>query len=290
MIQASLKSEQLRAALDRYLASGDRLVFSLLTRHGGLPGPKPNHELAAAFASELLGRGRAGDGVLRELLAGDADTVRATLPVVFLPVVGAHALAARLAAGFDARASAAALSDLASDVRKVVRDGVVAALVGVAGRVDLLGVPELREGFLAKSVLLEALSTRSVCDRVARPAELVALLDAAATEIVDAPRSSERSQGRRRLLEAIGETAPVFFRFPEARAWLIGAAGTPSPELRLALERVVSTVQRQGVASSELDPVRAALDASAPTRRDPLSYKGPTRGRGRKRDRRAERK
>lgn len=290
MTGAPLKSEQLRAALDRYVASGDRLVFSLLTRHGGLPGPKPNHELAAAFAGELLARRRDADRVLRELLDGDADTVRATLPSVFLPVVGAHALAARLVAGVDARRSAAALSELASDVRKVVRDGVVAALVGASARLDLLSVPELREGFLSKSVLLEALSHRAACDRVSRPDELVSLLDAAACEIVDAPRSAERSQGRRRLLEALGETVPVFFRFPEVRAWLGDAARTESPELRAALEQAVSTVQRQGASNAELDPVRAALDASAPKRRDPLSYKGPTRGRGRKRDRRAERK
>lgn len=290
MTATPLKSEQLRSALDRYLASGDRLVFSLLTRHGGLPGPKPNHELAAAFASELLTRRRDADRVLRELIDGDADTVRASLPSVFLPVVAAHAFAARLVAGLDARGSAAALSDLASDVRKVVRDGVVAALVASSARLDLLQVPELREGFLAKSVLLEALSMRVVCDRVTSPDELVALLDAAATEVVDAPRSAERSQGRRRLLEALGEALPSFFRFPEVRTWLVGAAKTESPELREALERAVSAVQRQGASNADLDPVRAALDDSAPKRRDPLSYKGPTRGRGRKRERRGERK
>ncbi len=290
MTGAPLKSEQLRGALDRFIASGDRLVFSLLTRHGGLPGPKPNHELAAAFASELLTRRRDADPVLRELLAGDADTVRATLPSIFLPVVAAHALAARLVAGVDARGSAEALSELASDVRKVVRDGVVAALVGASARLDLFAIPELRDGFLAKSVLLEALSVRAVCDRVARPDELVSLLDAAASEIVDAPRSAERSQGRRRLLEALGESVPVFFRFPEVRAWLVEVSRTESPELRGALEQAVSAVQRHGASNTELDPVRAALDAAAPKRRDPLSYKGPTRGRGRKRDRRAERK
>lgn len=290
MISAPLKSEQLRAALDRYLSSGDLLVFSLLTRHGGLPGPKPNHELASAFAAELLTKRGDAERVIRVLLDGDADTVRASLPTVFLPVVAAHALAARVVARVDVERSVSLLSDLASDVRKVVRDGVVAALVNASARIDLFAYPQLQEGFLAKSVLLEALAVREVRDRISDVSALVALLDDAAREVVDAPRAAERSQGRRRLLEVLGETIPVFFRVPEVQTWLIEASRTDSPELRGALEIALATLQKRGTSNTELDPVRAALDGAAPPRRDPLSYKGPTRGRGRKAGRRGERK
>lgn len=287
---APLKSEQLRAALDRYLSSGDLLVFSLLTRHGGLPGPRPNHDLASAFAGELVTRRGDAERVIKVLLDGDSDTVRASLPTVFLPVVAAHALAARVAAGVDVARSVSLLSDLASDVRKVVRDGVVAALVNASARIDLFAYPPLQEGFLAKSVLLEALATREVLDRVADPEALVALLDAAATDIVDAPRAAERSQGRRRLLEVLGEKIPIFFRFPEVQSWLVEVCRGDSPELRAALEIALTALQKRGISNTELDPVRASLDGSAPPRRDPLTYKGPTRGRGRKAGRRGERK
>lgn len=288
----TLRSEALRDALDRTIASGDRYLFSLLVRHGNLPGPRPNEELAAAFGDELAARGAAADRVIAELVGMDETRARGTSAEAFLPYVGAHALGARIARKYDERRSADALEEMAGDARKVVRDGVVATLVRLAPKLDLpTRLASYFEGFLQAAVALEAMSNRDVLDRIADPTDLLERLDEATTLAEKAGRAAERTQGRRRLLEVLGMTIPVFAtRYPAVVAWVGGRATTKQPELRVAFEEALTALTRAGAPTETLDTLRHALDGSAAPRRDPTTYMGPTRGRGRKANRRAERK
>jgi hypothetical protein len=73
-------------------------------------------------------------------------------------------------------------------------------------------------------------------------------------------------------------------RFPQATvAWLESKAGTEHVELREALGQLVSTARARGHAAGRLERFERLLDASAPPRRDPKTYVGPTRKRGSRR-------
>ncbi len=292
-----LRNESLKQSLDLALVSSDRRFFSLLGRHGNLPGPRPNHELAEAIGDELVARGRASDPLISEMLSLDERQAPGTSSQAFLLVVGAHALASRIQAGFDERDSFAALEGLAEDARKVVRDGVVAALERLAThkKADagalLTKLDPWSQGFLQAAVVLEAFSRRTVLDQLHEGEGLVSFFNAAADLVENASRAEERSQGRRRLLEVIEQSLPpAAMRFPAVMSWFVQRGASQQPELRLALEHALDRLRKLGGDDAALDPIRQAIDASAPPLRDPTHYKGPTRGRGRKAERRGVRR
>jgi hypothetical protein len=63
---------------------------------------------------------------------------------------------------------------------------------------------------------------------------------------------------------------------------LVRWSATKEPFLREAIEKNLTGSKLAGRFAPELARVRAALEATAPVRRDPTTYVGPTRGRGRK--------
>lgn len=289
---AALRSEAVIKALSAALSSEDRHLFALLVRLGDLPGPRPNADLAAAFASALAETGVKGEKLLRELLSFDEHRAAGTSGEAYLPYVAAYVLAARIARDYDPRGSWDTLEALAGDTRKVVRDGVVGALIGLAPREDLAArFVSWTDGFLQAAVAIEALADRAVLDRVSDPEDVIARLDEALTLAEDAPRAAERSQGRRRLLEILEISIPrIAPRFPAVLDWFVKRSATKNPEIHAALEAALLRFGSSGLDNTALDPLRRALDASIPPRRDPNSYRGPTRGRGRKAQRRGERK
>gem|GEM_PF-383148 len=292
----TLRSDQIRLALDEAIARGDQRFFSLLSRHGNLPGPQPNTDLAAAVG-DLLASRREAQALVRQMLVLDEREAPGQSPQIFLIMVAAQALAARIIAKIDVDGSWQELQVLAGDPRKLVRDGVVRALERVAvqqgGGAALARLAAWTDGFLQAAVALEALALRPVLDRM-QPSdvgELLARLDETATLAEEARRADERTQGRRRLLEALADALPpIAARFPDALAWLAGRATTQQPELRQAIELCLVGLKRHSLTDDALDPIRKALDGSVPPLRDPTHYKGPTRGRGRKAQRREQRR
>jgi hypothetical protein len=281
-----LRNPELVAALDAAVLRGDRTVFALLCRHSGLPGPRPNWKLAAAVGRHIASHGQRADALIRDL-AGAAPSSSRDTTWEYLPICAAQALAARSLVGPAMDASLPLLRDLAEDTRHLVRDGVVAALVevGRARPVELVSaLAGWMDGYLPAAVALQAMTTRAWLDVVPGPGEILARHDEAFQLLEGASRADQRSQGYRTLLRAISESAAhVMGRFPGAAAELLAArAATAAPDLREALQRTVAEGRRQGQASSGLADVEKSLEASAPPRRDPRTYVGPTRKRGQK--------
>lgn len=292
-----LRHEALRQALGRALESRDRHVFRVLVSLGNLPGPRANEAVAQAFADELASHGGAAEPLLREMATLDERQAAGTSAEIFLVYVAAQTFAARILRGFDVAGGYRDLELLAGDPRKVVRDGVISALRRLAtakdGAADALvtKLAAFADGFLGAAVALEALADRAVLDRIGDHDALAQRLDEATTLVEDAPRSAERSQGRRRLLEVLAETLPSFAqRVPAVRAWLLPRLATKQPELRAAFEDVVRRLQKAGATNETLAELRAALDRSRAPLRDPTHFKGPTRGRGRKAEGRTQRR
>ena len=289
-----LSSDVIRTALARFLRDGDRYVLTQLVRFGNLPGPNPNEGLAMAFGDELLKHGQASDRMLRELLV-DERQAPGQSGEAYLPYLGAHVAASRVNAGFDVTASWALLYELGGDARKVVRDGVVSGLVrlGIEGDAEALlrQLAGWTNGFLQTAVAIEALTRRAVLEKLADPAPLIERFEEATNLAENAGRAQERSQGRRRLLEVLAQVLPeAAARHPAFLGWLTGRASTQHPEIRACFEQALLGLNKAGLMAADLDRLRAALDKAAPPRRDPKTYVGTTRGRGRKAQRRAERK
>jgi hypothetical protein len=282
-----LRNPAILAELDRAIATGSHgALFALLARHSGLPGPRPNDKLGWAMAHAIAAQGSRADALVRDLCSvrqGDRGTGE------FFPIVGAYCLAARLAAGVvGANEALAALRPLAEDPRHLVRESVVRALVEM-GRAAGDGLVESlaawTDGYLSASSALLAIGARSWLDaqRSAEPA--IARLEETFALVENAPRADERSQGYRELVKVLPDAAArVMDRFPEAAVrWLESKATTEHVELREALGKLASAARERGHAAGRLERFERLLDASAPPRRDPKTYVGPTRKRGSRR-------
>lgn len=292
-----IRSEALQRALERALVSNDRHLFAVLSRMGNLPSPRPNLDLAVALGDELRAKGRAADTLVREMGSLDDRHAPGNRPEVFLIYVAAHVYGSRLIVGEDKQGSWQALSELAGDHRKPVRDGVVTALTRFGGAKDenadvlVATFGGWTDGFLQGSVALEVLAQRAVTDRIKDEAGVAARVQECADRVLNASRADERSQGRRRLIEAMGETIPpLALRFPAVFDGFIALAKNPSPELRTILEASLTGITKAGAKAERLDELRAAIDGSRPQLRDPTHYRGTTRGRGRKAEGRSDAK
>jgi hypothetical protein len=173
--------------------------------------------------------------------------------------------------------------------RALVREGVVTALSRAASSRPALTAEFVgrasgwTDGFLHAAVALELLTTKPFLEAPADLDGLRARLDEAIDLAENAPRSAERSQGRRRLLTVVEEAlVPLLLRHRTLGAWLQSKLGTQQPELRAAFEGLVQRLARAGAPLDLLEPLRVELDQTAPPRRDPTTFRGLTRGRGRK--------
>jgi hypothetical protein len=290
-----LKSEALRGALAPALAGRTAPLEALLCRAGGGADRRPNFRLAAAFGAEL---GAAPGPVARLLARFAANDAAPDTVEVFLPIAAAFGWAARLAGGLDAAQASAALAELAGDERSPVRLGAREALLAFAIREG--GAPELlRQGggwfdlpdrevrFRAAAVVLEVLADRRVLAALRDDDQsLLDYLARALREVADAPRSAERSDGRRRLLLSLSPTLAAVVAALQAGdrgpAWLEAeCVSARHPDVRNALSDAIlalrSTHHGQGAALTQR--LRDALEGSAKPPRDPTRRR-PGTGRG----------
>lgn len=303
--EEGLKSEHLTEALSRALAGDGARLADLLARFGGLPGPRPNHALAAAFG-DVVG---ALDGELRAraakvLTAIGADDAAPDTARVFLPVAAAFGWTARLRtvkSRGDVAAAERALMELAADERAPVRAGAIAALVEHAARghadalVVLMGeqlAEEDRERrWGALGTLLEAFTDkRAIASLTTGRDALLEHVTALIVDLADAPRAAERSDARRRALLALGPAVSAMtaaFR-DVGIAWLEARCSEAKhPDLRRSLDTALSRLRARGDAlrPEELARLGEALASSAKPPRDPSRIRDGT-GRGKKRARR----
>ncbi len=270
------------AALDRALATGDTAdLFEQLSRGSGLPGPRPNLDLARAVGQALARHEGRADRIVAELARADAEYPR---------IVAAQALAARsLPSPGRSRArieeALADLQALAEDGRHLVRTGIVEAL---RLRLQTLGDPAVADlaawtdGYLQAHVALEALADRTWLTTLPTSASLLARLEEAFTLADTSPRSAERTQGMRALRQGLPTQIAAFAaRFPETLSWLEQKTTCSRPETREVIAATIRSMRRSVLSDAEAGRLAALLDASAKPRRDADRVVHGTRKRGR---------
>jgi len=283
-----IRNRALAAELDSALArrSYDAL-FALLRRLSGLPGPRANEPLARAFAAEVARAGPDTDELVRALCAVGPAHAPAGTDGEFLAMVGAACIGARLAESPDA-ALIEQLRALADDPRHRIRESVARALVEASrahGDALALLLSAWTDGYLGATVALEALTARVWLDRARSAQPALDRLEEAFGLAEGAARADQRSQGYRALVKVLAEApARLLDRFPrETLVWLESKAGTPDVALRAALSALLPTARSRGHGAPSLEKFEQVLAESAPPRRDPKTYVGPTRKRGSRR-------
>lgn len=290
-----LRSEALRTALATALAGKPAALIDLFCRHGGGPDPKPNLKLAAAFGTEVGLFAGAAAKLLSRLGADDAapDTRE-----VFLPIAAAYGWVGRLRAGRDEAAAWAALAELAADERGPVRvgtldalsafalrDGGARLLVGAAS--EWLNTESLEQRLATAALVVQVLSDRRVLAGLADSPVLLDYLTRVIDEAANAPRSSERSAERRRLMAALPRTLSAVVTALTAGErglrWLAAECeGAQRPDVRAVLSDAV--VGLRGSSATVLETLRQAMAGSAKPLRDPSRVrKGTDRGKASRR-------
>jgi hypothetical protein len=269
-----LRSERLEAALERALAGSPEALLDALERSSGLPGPRPNLELARAVGAAIAQAGGRGEALVRRLEARGEE---------FPAMVAAHAHAARMAEG--KKDAGEALQRLAGDARRLVREGAVDALrafLAARGEVGVSDLAAWTDGYLQAHVALDALSDRESLARLGAGAgsEVIARLDEAFALADRSPRSAERLQGVRLLRQGLpAQIASIAGRFPEALQWLTAQAAAQRPETREVVAQAAAALRRASFPDTEAARLAAALAASAPAPRDPTRIVQGTRKR-----------
>lgn len=291
-----LKSDPLKQALADALMGDSARLEDLLARHGGLPGPRPNLKLAAAFGAELAACRENVVPLLRKLERDEAPDDKAR---AFLPVAAAHGWAARIRVNRDVNTAWGALADMALDERVPVLQGLKDALLTLAVRQDggdlvlenaagWLELDDREARYAASALALDVLADSRVMASIADTEALFAYLSRVLEEMESAPRSAERSVFRRRTLAALtvalpsliahggaGEPAVQWLQEECARAERIDVRQTLSDSIvRL---RGSASGQRGGV----VDSLAQALEASAKPLRHAARVR-PGTGRGKK--------
>jgi hypothetical protein len=306
-----LRSDELRTALEDAIRRKPSRLNELLARHSGLPGPRPNLALAQAVGDSLVEY--AVRDVLALLAPWSEDESAPDRAEVFLPVVAAWGYAALLR---DPKSAAATknecwtrLAAIGADERAPVRLATGYALASFAARTQRSGEPgggdqlvaamaswtgldgfpiedrEIRWGGLATA--LDAVAERGALTSIADRVRLLEVVSAWITDIAEAPRAAERSEGRRRSLASLSVAAAVFAKdihgAADGAAWLEReCARARHPDLRRAFETSLERIQKKGIADrvGTLKKLDAALLASAKPPRDPTLERKGTRRRG----------
>jgi len=293
-----LRNPELIAAIPQALAGNDKKLEDLLLRHGISPSGKPNLNLAAVLGVELA----QVEGRLEQLLLKwVAEPCAADSPRVVLPVVAAHAFGACIRVERKVDLAWANLAELAADDRSLVRVGTLEALIALAVReggadslvthaLAWLEVEDREQRFGAAALAIEALGDPRVIVGITDTEAFLSYLSAAIQEIADAPRSAERSDGRRRALTSLAHTLGVIVTSVRAGErgvqWFEAeCAKAKHPDVRLALSQAI--VKLRGSAGAFLsDSLRQILEQSAKPLRDPtLVRPGTGRGKGSRRTR-----
>jgi len=293
--EEGLRSEALREGLTAALAGKPERLEDLLCRYGGGADPRPNLRLAAAFGAEIGARGAAAERLLARLAADDADP---ETPRVFLSIAAAFGWTSLLGTPALAGRAWTALGELAGDERAPVRVAAVEALrVFAAGAGRALALVTAAEGWLslddldarftAAAVAIEVLRDRRLVSALAARAELTGYLDRVVGEVAGAPRSAQRLDGRRRLLQALPPTLTLVVGAPGASArsaieWFEQLCATADdPEVRSVLSSAILGLQGESIGASPVlvERLRELMAGSAKPLRDPTRLR-PGVGRG----------
>ena len=285
------RNEALAVALDAAIVGEGKShlpLFDLLGRNSGLPGPRANMGVVAAFAGECAVRGARADKLIVMMATLDADRAPGGTELEILPMCGISAIGERAATEPKAhRRMMQLLHECADDLRFRVRDCIPVALARIGQVRGDAFVAELAgwtNGFFHAAYVLIAMSDPLFMPEINDSAQAVARLDEAFQLAKGATRSTERYPGYKSLIDALS-TAPgalaTRFGVPVFDA-LVAWSTVKEPLLRAAIEKNLTLTRLTGRQAAEIARVRKALDASAPLRRDPLTYVGKTRGRGKK--------
>jgi hypothetical protein len=289
---SEIRSERLEAALDRALTTGDHAdIFDQLQRNSGMPGPRPNFELARAVGQTLARASVRADKLVADLARSEDEYRRIVAAMTFaarsLPTPATGATGAQEARRDRARVEEALadLQILAEDPRHGVRAGIVEALrvrLAALGEPAVVDLASWTDGYLQAHVALEALAQRTWLTTLASYESLLARLDEAFVLADVSPRAAERSQGMRTLRQGMPAQIAVFAaRFPEALAWLEKKTASKRPETREVVEGAIRTLRRSGLSDVEAARLMGLLQASGKPRRDADRVVHGTRQRGR---------
>jgi hypothetical protein len=279
-----IRNERLAAALDRAVTAGDDTDLQELLRRGsGLPGPRPNFDLARAVGEAIARYEKRADRLVSTLARNDDEYGR---------IVAAQVFAVRSLPGKDPKKTRArvaeALSDLqqlAEDPRHLVRLGIVEALrtrIEALGEAAIDDLSAWTDGYLHAHVALEALADRMLLTKLPSGEGVLARLEEAFALADASPRSAERTQGMRVLRQGMpAQIAAFAARYPETLAWLEKKTSSTRPETREVVAGAIRVMRRALISDPEAMRLTALLDASGKPPRDPSRVVQGTRKRGR---------
>jgi hypothetical protein len=293
-----LKSEAMKIALDHALRGRLDDLQGLLARHGNMPSPSPNLELAAAFGIEIASQTRDVKTLLTTLAATRADADTAD---VFVPIAAAYGWVALTRSSPDNQAAWDAVHDFLADERPPVLMGIRDALVRHCGypyQADRLIAQVLRwmddDGedtqFGVAAVITEVFAKKTTITKMADPSQLRDFLSRALAAVADAPRSATRGDSYRRLPAALpaGIAACVASAGSgsvlahAAQAWLTNECTLArEPSVRSILSEAIIQLRApsHGLPAGQVDALHAALAAGTkPTRRAERMRPGQGRG------------
>ena len=282
-------SDPLGRAFDGAIGGDTRPLYAFLARHSGLPGVRANGTMVLAFASHAATRGKRADALIRTMATLDADRAPGGTELEFLPMCGVAAIGARAAS--DPKAVPQALEYLetaAEDLRFRVRDEVPKALArlgAVRGEALVVDVAGWTDGFFQSAAVLNAATDNGWLSTIHDYEPLLARLEEAFQLANNADRAAERYPGYKSLVDALSVSPGVFaarFGVPVFDQ-LVRWSTVKEPKLRDAITKSMSGTRLSKRFAADVARVHKALEASAPGRRDPLTYVGPTRRRGQKR-------
>ncbi|WP_437289606.1 hypothetical protein [Sorangium sp. So ce406] len=308
----ALRNPKIEAAIERAAQLGDPAeLLALLDRSSGLPArrgggrapgpdlgpnaplPRVNLDLARAVGAAIADRGATAERLLRALCASGEEYALIVAAQALASLATREAREARSGSaagaggaggaggrqrGRGARGSRggldplAELEQIAEDPRRLVRDGVVAALRAVIAARGDAAIGELSswtDGYLQAYVALEALAERTLLTGLSAGAEVVARLEEAFAISDLSPRADERLQGLRLLRQGMpAQIATFAARFPEVVRWLEEKTQAERPESRDVVAQAIAALRKGSFSDAETARLTAALSASAPPPRD----------------------
>jgi hypothetical protein len=284
--QIAERRAALLTLIDKAMSGDRRPLYDFLARHSGLPGPRSNDALLETFSGAIAIRAPKADSLLAEMATLDPDFALGGTGFEFVPMCAVAALAER--ASKDAKARPACLKllhDCAEDLRFRVREEVPRALARIGAGIGDALVHELEpwtDGYFHASAVLKALADEGFSATLKDAEAVVARLDETFALARDAQSSHFRYPGHKELVSALAKTpgilasrlgVPIF-------DMLVRWASVKEPILRDAIAKNLTGSRVAGRYASDADRVTRALNGTAPVRRDPTTYFGPTRGRG----------
>lgn len=283
------RPDNISPAIKQAMAGKPEPLFELLMRGSGLPGIKVNMPLAETFGAAMLAfEGPASLKFLDALRAKDPDLMSGGSPYEYLPVCAVVALGMRGARNEHERSTVIPmLYDAADDLRYRVRDAVPWSLntMGmVMGDALLVETAMWTEQFNQAAALLRTMSQATFLDTLHDAPTVIRMLDESFRLMWNASRSAERYPGYKALHDSLLVVpAKIALRFGLPVFEMMNDwARVKEPLLREVISAVYRDEKLKTRFGDDVLKLRGALTKTETPRRDPKTYVGTTRGRGRK--------